>query len=88
MSDNKIIRLNKYINIDTIEVCEAIIAKAKRGEITGMIFAIQEGLNDHGIGATGAYRENPLNGKLVVGGLFDLFSELARPLAVDCGKLV
>ena len=87
MTKRKVVRLHKYINSDTIEVCEAIIAKTKRGEVSGMIFAIREGTHSHGIGATDFYRNDPLCGKLVVGGLFDLFSELAKPHAVDGGKL-
>jgi hypothetical protein len=79
--------LRTYIQQDTIEVCEAILAKAKRGEITGMIFALREGEFDHGIGATGDYRDDPLLAKQVVGGLFDLFSELAKPQRTDGGKL-
>ena len=87
MAKRNVTRLHKYINQDTIEVCKAIIAKAERGEVTGMIFAIREGPTDHGIGATGFYRNDPLSGKLVVGGLFDLFAEMAIPLTVDGGKL-
>lgn len=79
--------LHTYTQQDTIEVCEAIIAKARRGEITGMIFALREGPHDHGIGVTGFYRDDPLLAKQIVGGLFDLFSELARPQRVDGGKL-
>lgn len=87
MAKNKVTKLHTYIQQDTIEVCKAIIAKAERGEITGMIFALREGPYDHGIGATGFYRDDPLTAKSVVGGLFDLFSELAKPQMTDGGKL-
>jgi hypothetical protein len=83
----KISTLHTYIQQDTIEVCQAIIAKAQRGEITGMIFALREGPYDHGIGVTGSYREDPLLAKQVVGGLFDLFSDMAKPQRIDGGKL-
>lgn len=87
MTKRKQTTIRTYIAQDTIEVCEAISAKARRGEITGMIFAIREGEFDHGIGATGDYRKDPLLAKQVVGGLFDLFSELAKPQRVDGGRL-
>jgi hypothetical protein len=87
MAKPKVTRLHTYIQQDTIEVCKAIIAKAERGEVSGMIFAIREGPNDHGIGATGFYRDDPLTAKSVVGGLFDLFSEMAKPQRLDGGRL-
>jgi hypothetical protein len=81
---HKVITINEYSNADTIEVCEAIIERVKGGTCFGMIYALDEGqaedgVETHGVGATGSYRENPVQGRAIAGALFDLFGRLARP---------
>jgi hypothetical protein len=80
---SNVVRITEYQNRDTIEVCQEIIELAKIGEVTGMIFALREGDKVHGIGATGTYRDDPFTAKVVVGGLFDLFSRLGRRLVTE-----
>lgn len=87
MTTSKKTTIRVYVEQDTIEICQAIIAKHNRGEVTGMIFAIQENDTDHCIGATGSYREDPLLAKQIVGSLFDQFAEMAKPQRVGGGKL-
>jgi hypothetical protein len=84
--ESNVVRLIEYKNKDTIEVCQEIIALAKAGEVSGMIFALREGDKVHGIGLTGAYRDDPFTAKVVVGGLFDLLTKLGRDFTAP-GKL-
>jgi hypothetical protein len=82
-SGDKVIWITEYENSDTIEVCEAIIRRVKDGTCKGMIYALDEGagpngVEEHGVGATGSYRRNPVQGRAIAGALFDYFAQLAR----------
>lgn len=83
---NNVIRIIEYRNKDTIAVCEEIIEKAKRGEIVGMLYAIRLNDFDHGIGATGKYRDDPISGLAAAGRLLNVLSKLANKM-VKPGKL-
>ncbi len=50
----------EYRNKETVAVLEELLDQARRGEITGFAFACKIGAQNHGIGLTGDYREDPI----------------------------
>jgi hypothetical protein len=80
------ITIVEYQNKDTIAVCREIIEKAERGEVTGMLFALRLTDFEHGIGATGTYRDDPVSGLTAAGRLLNILSKLASKM-VKPGKL-
>lgn len=83
---SNVVRIVEYKNRDTIAVCREIIAKAERGEVTGMLFALRLGDFDHGIGATGSYLKDPISGLAVAGRLLSIISKFAEKM-MRTGKL-
>jgi hypothetical protein len=67
-------------------VLKEILAKAERGEVTGMVFGLRLGDADHGIGVTGSYRDDPISSVAVAGRIVTMCSREASKI-VKMGKL-
>jgi hypothetical protein len=57
MEVSNVISISEYIGNSTVSVLEKLLEKAKSGQIGGLIFTAWLGSEDHGIGVTGAYRD-------------------------------
>ena len=44
----------------TVDVLRALLAKAERGEISGLLYVCKEGRRPQTIGLTGDYRDDPV----------------------------
>lgn len=44
----------------TVDVLKALLAKAERGEISGLLYVCKEGRRPQTIGLTGDYRDDPV----------------------------
>ena len=75
---SNVIRLKTRANEETIEALEEMLQMAKRGEVTGMIFAIQLPGQKYTIGSSAFYREHPLTALGVVGRLFSAIDDAVQ----------
>lgn len=57
-----ITKIAEYKNRNTVAVLEELLQQAKHGDITGFAFACKLGETLHGIGLTGDYRADPIQG--------------------------
>lgn len=52
-------RIIEYRNRDTIAALEDLLARARGGHLRGVAFTIKTSANQHRLGLTGAYWDNP-----------------------------
>lgn len=75
---SNVIPIKQRANQETVEALEEMLQMAKRGEVTGMIFAIQFPSKKYTIGSSGFYREDPLAALGVVGRLFSAIDDAVQ----------
>jgi len=73
-----VVRIPEYKHRDTIEALEALLVKARAGEITGLIWGARFGDWNHGIGVTGHYRTDPITGLGAAGRIFATLNKLVE----------
>lgn len=60
-----VVNLSEFKNRQTILVMEHLLARAKRGEVSGFLFSIQIGEKQHSMGVCGGYLDDPTTGVAV-----------------------
>jgi hypothetical protein len=65
-----VLRISEYRNRELISFLEELTIEAKKGEVSGLAFAIVKRDCTHGIGVVGHYRDNPLLASGVIARLF------------------
>lgn len=81
-----ITRIFEYHNKDLIQLIEEWLEQAKRGELTGIAFAVRLGQWNHGMGLVGSYANDPAAASAVVGQLFSAISRHAISIGVVNSK--
>ena len=80
MNVQNVISIKEYKERDTIATLERLLAKARAGEVTGLIFTVRLGEWNLAVGVSGRYREDPISGLGAAGRVFDILNQEARRL--------
>lgn len=52
-------RLSEYKNKETVGVLEQLLAQARNGDISGLLFCVRLSSNHHAMGISGIYHADP-----------------------------
>lgn len=78
MGNDNVIPIKSHENQETIKALEGMLKMAERGDVTGVIFALQLTGAKYTLGSAGYYRNHPLAALGVVGRLFSVIDEAAQ----------
>ena len=53
-------KLDEWKNRDTVETLADLLEKARKGEISGLLFSVRLGAKHHAMGAAGEYLSDPM----------------------------
>lgn len=82
-SSENIVNFTHYKNRDIILLCDAIKAKAERGEVAGLFFAVKDKKGERTLGTTGEYITSPNELLHLAGEAFTYYAKMFTPPRPD-----
>jgi hypothetical protein len=78
-SSKNVVNFTHYKNRDIILLCDAVKAKAERGEVAGLFFAIKDRTGGRTLGTTGEYITSPNELLHLAGDAFAYYAKMFDP---------